>query len=400
MFKALEHPEYRRFWLAQAVSLLGSWIQVPALAWLVVKLYDSDPASATVRVGLMNAIQWTPSLVLSLFAGVILDRVSRKTALLAAQSTLMLGAFALGLTVLFAKARFEVIAMIAFLIGLANVFDIVARQSLMPSLVPRDDFANAVALNSLNFNATRVLGFALFGVLVPFIGLAPMFLANAASFLVVIPVIASLHTPPIEPSGRRIGEDVRIGLTYVFTTPAVRTPILLLAALSLTVINFPVITPTFARFALGQAEAGFGLMGSSFGIGAALGAVLHASRPKADKNQLMVLGAVLLCGGVGLLALAPNVIVASVCLAVAGAGMIVFTISTNSSVQLATPDRLRGRVMSVYTLVFAGMTPIGALIAGGLMAWLGARGGVVALAGIGLAAVGVLRPRRSVALEG
>ena len=179
-----------------------------------------------------------------------------------------------------------------------------------------------------------------------------------------------------------------------------RGPILLLAALSITVINYQVIIPTFAKFALSLTEGGFGLLGAAFGIGAAIGAILHANLQRnpntgLSRIRLMQIGSSLTCLSLAALAISPNVWLASVALVVSGTGMILFTVSANSSVQLATPDRLRGRVMSIYTLVFAGMSPVGALVAGGLMARFGPRVGVIVLAALGLLAVLVLRPREA-----
>jgi MFS family permease len=180
----------------------------------------------------------------------------------------------------------------------------------------------------------------------------------------------------------------------------VRGPILLLAALSITVINYQVIIPTFAKFALLLKEGGFGLLGAAFGVGAAIGAILHARLQRnpntgLSRVRLMQIGSSLTCLSLAALALSPNLWLASLALVVSGTGMILFTVSANSSVQLATPDRLRGRVMSIYTLVFAGMSPAGALVAGGLMARLGPRVGVLVLAALGLLASLILRPREA-----
>jgi MFS family permease len=392
-FQALEHPEFRRFWVAQSVSLIGTWLQGAAQAWLVLTLYPGNNALATQQLGFLSALQWTPSLVLSLFAGAVLDRVSRRNVLLTTQITLMLTAIALGLAVLMNRVSFELVAVIALISGLANVFDIVARQSLVPNLVPRASMTNAVALNSLSLNTARVLGGTLFGLLAPLVGLAPLFLLNAATFFGVIGAVLSLKPKDPEAHNENIFEDVRIGLRYVFQTPVVRGPILLLACLSLTVINFQVIIPTFAKFGLELAETGYGLLSSMFGLGSALGAFLSATRQTSNRDTRMAWGSVLLSVAVGVLAFAPNVVIASVALFAAGTGMILFTVNANSSVQLATPDRLRGRVMSVYTLVFAGMSPFGALLVGFLMSWFGARTGVALLAAAALVAVLALRPR-------
>jgi MFS family permease len=399
-FRALEVPEYRRFWISQLFSLIGSWLHSSAQAWLVLQLF-SNSSEATFKLGLISALQWLPSLLLSLFAGAVMDRVSRRVALITSQVILMLMALALGTLVLLNAVSFERLVVIALISGLANVFDIVARQSLVPQLVPRDVMSNAVALNSLAFNLARVLGGSLFGVLAPFLGLSTIFFLNAASFLGVLTVLVQLRVPKLEDSEHgNVLEDIRVGLRYVLQTPVVRGPILLLAALSITVINYQVIIPTFAKFALSLKEAGFGLLGAAFGIGAALGAILHAILQRnpntgLSRVRLMQIGSGLTCLSLAALAISSNVLLASFALIVSGAGMILFTVSANSSVQLATPDRLRGRVMSIYTLVFAGMSPLGAIVAGGLMAQLGPRVGVMVLAALGLLASLVLQPREA-----
>jgi MFS family permease len=399
-FRALEVPEYRRFWISQLFSLIGSWLQTSAQAWLVLQLF-ANSSEATFKLGLISALQWLPSLLLSLFAGAVLDRVSRRAALITSQITLLLMAVALGTLVALNAVTFERLVVIALISGLANVFDIVARQSLVPQLVPRAVMPNAVALNSLAFNLARVLGGSLFGVLAPFLGLSTIFFLNAASFLGVLFVLIQLKVPKLEDSDHgNVLEDIRVGLRYVLQTPVVRGPILLLAALSVTVINYQVIIPTFAKFALSLKEGGFGLLGAAFGVGAALGAILHARLQRNPNSgisriRLMQIGSSLTCLSLAALALSPNLWLASFALIISGTGMILFTVSANSSVQLATPDRLRGRVMSIYTLVFAGMSPAGALVAGGLMAQLGPRIGVLVLAALGLLAVLVLRPREA-----
>ncbi len=399
-FRALEVPEYRQFWISQLFSLIGSWLQTSAQAWLVLQLF-SNPSEATFKLGLISALQWLPSLLLSLVAGAILDRVSRRAALVTSQITLLLMALALGTLVVLNAVTFERLVLIALISGLANVFDIVARQSLIPQLVPRAVMPNAVALNSLAFNLARVLGGSLFGVLAPFLGLSTIFFLNAASFLGVLFVLIQLKVPKLEDSEHgNVLEDIRVGLRYVLQTPTVRGPILLLAALSITVINYQVIIPTFAKFALSLKEGGFGLLGAAFGIGAAIGAVLHANLQRnpntgPSRIRLMQIGSSLTCLSLAALAFSPNLWLASFALIASGTGMILFTVSANSSVQLATPNRLRGRVMSIYTLVFAGMTPLGALVAGGLMAQIGPRIGVLVLAALGLLAVLILRPRET-----
>ncbi len=390
MFAAFAVTQYKRFWFAQVFSLIGSWLQASAISWLVVAiLYPNEPALATSQAGLLSAIQWTPSLVLSLFAGALLDRVSRRITLLLSQITLMCVAIGFTLVLAFQVASFPLVAGLAFCAGLANVFDIVARQSLVPSLVPRELMPNAIALNTLAFNTTRILGGALFGVVAP-LGLTSIFLFNALSFLGVLYAIWRIQIPQPQPKETNILEDMKIGLRYVRDNKRVGSPILLLMFLSLTVINFQVIIPTFAKFALQLEEGGFGLLSAAFGAGAVAAAVLQASLAK--NRSFMIWGALQLTGAVLLLAWMPTIWTAGLSLFLAGSGMNLFTVSANSAVQLHTPDELRARVMSVYSLVFAGMTPPGALLSGWLMSVLGVRGGVLMLGALGLVAVLWLLP--------
>ncbi len=388
IFAAFQVVAYRRFWFAQVFSLIGSWLQASAISWLVVTvLYPNQPALATSQLGILTAIQWTPSLVFSLFAGAVLDRVSRRTALLCSQIMLMSVAIGFTLVLSLKLESFVLVASLAFCAGLANVVDMVARQSLVPNLVPREFMANAIALNTLAFNTTRVLGGALFGVVAP-LGLTSIFLFNALSFLGVLYAIWRIQIPQPAPKTSHLLEDIKIGLQYVRNNKSVGTPILLLMLLSLTVINFQVIIPTFARFSLNLEEGGFGLLSAAFGVGAVSGAVFQAAR--ASKN-FMLWGALQLTLAMLSLAVAPNIWWAGLSLFFAGSGMNLFTVSANSAVQLHTPDELRARVMSVYSLVFAGMSPPGSLFAGWLMATLGSRGGIAVLGGLGVLAVLSLR---------
>lgn len=392
IFAAFVVPAYRRYWFAQIFSLTGSWLQASAIAWLVVTvLYPNQPSVATAQLGILSAIQWSPSLLLSLFAGALLDRFSRRTALLFAQLTLMCVAIGFTVVVGFHLASFPLVAALAFCSGLANVADMVARQSLVPSLVPRELMANAIALNTLAFNTTRVLGGALFGVVAP-LGLTSIFFFNALSFVGVLYAIWRIQIPQPAKKETNLLEDIQIGLQYVKNNLNVGLPILLLMFLSLTVINFQVIIPTFARFGLQLEESGFGILNAAFGLGAVSGAVLQAARG-VNKQGFMIWGALQLTLAMILLSLAPSIWWAGAALFLAGCGMNFFTVSANSTVQLHTPDELRARVMSVYSFVFAGMSPPGALFAGWLMSNLGARGGMAVLGVLGLLAAALLLPR-------
>ena len=403
-FKALGHPNYRRYWLSQLLSLVGSWMQTTAQQYLVLELTHQSSAA----LGWVTVAQFLPSLLLSLFAGAVIDRVPRRRVLLTTQLVLLGTALTLAVTTHLGIVTLPLIMLIAFVAGTANAFDMPARQSMVVDFVPRSDVSNAVALNSLSFNVSRTLGQAVFGV-VAALGvnllaggnpdniarLAFPFYLNVASFFVVLYVIATLPFPPREaaPHGSML-DDVKEGLRYVRRTPAVRNVMLLVGAMSLSIINFNVIIPYYARVVFGVREGGFGALSAAFGVGAIAGALWQASKPNPLRN--LRIGALVLIGAATALAFAPNAAAGAPLLALCGFGMLSLLVSANSTVQLSIPDHLRGRVMSLYSFVLVGMGPPGALISSTLISRdfvLGPRWGLVLLAALGLVSVLLLWTR-------
>ncbi|MBB6097157.1 MFS family permease [Deinobacterium chartae] len=370
-FSALAYPSFRKYWFSQLLGLTCTWMQATAQAYLVLELTGSSTA-----LGWINVAQFMPSLLLSLFAGALLDILPKQRVLQATQIVLMLTALALGLCIHFGVVGLPLLIVVAVISGTANAFNMPARQSMVADFVPRESLANAVALNSLSFNVSRTVGQALFGLIVP-IGiwlvaggeadniarLAFPFYLNAAAYLVVIAIQATLpltHRPDNRPHNLLL--DTLEGLRYVRNTPAVLYVMLLVGGLSVTVINFNILIPYFARAVYGMNEAGFGLINALFGAGAVLGALRQASRPNPLRNLRR--GALILPLVTAVFALVPSVYLGSALLALCGFYMLSFLVSANSSVQLVVPDRLRGRVMSLYTVVLAGMAPAGALLVG------------------------------------
>lgn len=373
-------------------------MQATAQQYLVLELSGGSSAA----LGSVTVAQFLPSLLLSLFAGAMIDRVPRRRVLLATQITLMTTAAALALTTHLGIVTLPLVMLLAFVSGSANAFDMPARQSMVVDFVPRSDVPNAVALNSLSFNVSRTIGQALFGV-VAALGvsllaggnveslarLALPFYLNVASFFVVLFVIATLPFP-VREGGRHgsVLEDIREGLAYVRRTPAVRNVMLLVGALSLTVINFNIIIPYYARVVFGAREAAFGVLSAAFGVGAMAGALWQASKPNPLRN--LRIGALLLLASTVLLALTPGPTLATPVLAACGFGMLSLLVSANSTVQLSIPDQLRGRVMSLYSFVLVGMGPPGAVIASTLISKngpLGPRWGLLALVLLGALAL-------------
>ncbi|CAN5563815.1 MFS transporter [soil metagenome] len=403
-FDALSHPAFRNFWFAQGFSLIGSWMGVTAQAWLVFDLVP-DPAEAALKFGYVGALQFAPTLLLSLFAGVVIDATSRRSVLLVCQGVLALSAAALALLTFTGWLSYPLLLVIAAVGGVTNAFDVPARQSLVPDLVPKRDLRNAVSLNSLAFNVARLIGPAvaaaaiaasghLFGDAQPLLRYSPAITLNALSFAVVIAAIWNLRVPRQAARPHRVFAEIREGLAYVWGQAEVRLATMLAGALSLTIVNFQMIVPLFARQALGLEIGGLGLLLSSLGLGAILAFGVNTAYGDGDRLMLMRRGALLLSLAFLAFVMSPNLPVAALALVACGLGMILTTVNAQATVQLLVPDALRGRVMSIYMLVFAGFVPFGALLVSQLVGRLGPRWGLLAVGLLGLAAVLIFRPHK------
>ncbi len=379
-------------------------MQTTAQQYLVLELSGGSSSA----LGWVTVTQFMPALLLSLFAGAVVDRIPRRRVLLATQVTLLFSSLTLALSTHLGWVSLPLVMALAFLSGTANAFDMPARQSMVVDFVPRESVSNAVALNSLSFNVSRTIGQALFGV-VAALGvsllshgnakdishLALPFYLNVFSFFYVMYVIATLPFPQRDPGGHgNMLEDVKEGLRYVRATPAVRNVMLLVGLLSLSVINFNVIIPYFARVVYGANESTFGQLSAAFGVGAIAGALWQASKPNPLRN--LRVGSVILLVSAALLAFVPGPVAALPVLAVCGFGMLSLLVSANSTVQLSVPDHLRGRVMSLYSFVLVGMGPPGALLTSTLIdrhGLLGSKFGLLALVTLGAASVLLLWQR-------
>jgi MFS family permease len=403
-FDALKHLAFRNYWFAQGFSLIGSWMQVTAQAWLVFDLI-ADPAEAAIKFGYVGALQFAPTLVLSLFAGVVIDATSRRSVLLACQGVLALSAVALALLTFTGWLSYPILLLIAAVNGTTNAFDVPARQSLVPDLVPKRDLRNAVSLNSLAFNVARLVGPAIAATFIavsegffagsqPLMRYSPAIALNALSFAVIIPAIWSIRLPPREVKPHKVFAEIKEGLAYVMGQAEVRLATMLAGSLSLTIINFQLIVPLFARQALGLDIAGLGILLSSLGLGAILAFVVNSAYGDDDRLMLMRRGVLLFSLAFLAFVMSPNLPLAALALVACGLGMIVTMVNAQATVQLLVPDALRGRVMSIYMLVFSGFVPFGALLVSQLVGRLGPRWGLLVVGLLGLGAALIFRPHR------
>lgn len=360
--RALRHRDFRLFWSGQLVSLIGTWMQSVGQSWLVLELTNSP-----FRLGMIGTLQFGPILLFSFLGGAISDRVRKRRMLIGTQTALMLQAFTLSALVWSGHVQFWHVALLAALYGLANTLDMPARQSFIAHLVPRGDLMNAIALNSAVFNGARVVGPAVAGLLVARYGTAAAFLFNGLSFVAVIAALAAIRTEgaPRPPSGLGMGAEIAQGVRYALGTPRIALVFGLLLSVSLFVVNTNVVVPLIARNVLNQGAHGFGLLMASLGMGAVMGALTVAALARGRPPLGFVVGpaiaAALLL--VGLSFVHHFGLAASVLMAL-GFAQIVFMTSCNTTVQITVPDELRGRIMGLYALVFAGMTPIGSLLMG------------------------------------
>jgi predicted MFS family arabinose efflux permease len=386
----LRHRNFRLFFAGQLISQIGSWMQTVGQAWLVLTLTNSP-----FLLGVINALQWSPVLLWSLPAGVLADRVPKRVLLLFTQSTFALLALCLGVLAVTHVVRFWHVAILAALLGTVNAFDVPARQAFLVEMVGgTEDLTGAVAINSSMFNAARLIGPGLAGLVISAWGVGLAFLANALSFLAVIAALAAMRVVPIVEVRHDIGLLGRIdeGLRFIRSSSGVLWVLVTLAVLSVFAMNFNVFVPVLARSQLRLGASGFGLLLAAQGAGALLGSLLVAGTGAGGpRPAFLAWGAVLLCGGLIALSRVAHPGVAAIELFVAGMGMVLFTATANSTVQLETPDHLRGRVMSIYAMVFNGLAPFGALMMGAIIDAWGPPAGMFVGGAVGLAGTAAVR---------
>ncbi len=386
-FPALRHRNFRLFFFGQGISVIGTWMQSTAQAWLVLTLTNSP-----FLLGTVNALQFLPVTLLSLVGGVFADRLPKRRLLLATQTALMVLAFVLAVLTWTGVVRYWHVAALALLYGLTNSLDIPTRQSFFAEMVDREDLANAIALNSAVINGGRVIGPAVGGVIIAAAGVAPAFFLNGVSFLAVLAALASMQIPPAQAVPRQpllghIGE----GLRYIRQTPAVLGTLALLGAVSAFVLNFNVLIPVLARSVLQGSAGTYGALLATVGSGSLIGALLLASASRqGPRSELIPAAAVVVSVAVIGLGFTRSYPLAAGFAFLGGLAMIVFASSSNSVVQTLVPDQLRGRVMSVHAMLFAGSTPIGAMLTGGVMDLWGPPAGFFVGGSLGLLATAAI----------
>ena len=393
-FVALRHRNFRLFWFGQLISLTGTWMQSIGQAWLVLELTHS-----AWLLGVVGALQFLPVMLLSLFGGVLADRLPKRKVLLFTQSSAMLQATILWILVATGHVQIWEVLVLASLLGLTNSIDMPTRQAFVAEMVGREDLPNAIALNSSLFNMARVVGPGLGGIIIALLGVAPLFLFNAISFIAVIVGLALIKMNDLYAQAKRStakGEapkqstfqSLREGLAYVAHTPSVLLVIVVIGVISLFGINFNVVLPLFATDVLHVGAVGFGFISATFGLGSLLSALWLAWGNRKPSIQHLLAGAFAFCILEIFFALSHLYLLSLVLIAGVGFAQIAFAATSNTTLQTVTPDYLRGRVMSVYMVVFAGSVPLGNLFTGGLAHLFGAP--IALLIGAGLSLIAAI----------
>ncbi len=392
-FASLHTRNYRLYFTGQIISVSGTWMQRLAQAWLILKLTHNNGFA----LGIESGLQFLPMLLFGAWGGVIADRVDKRRLLFGTQIAAGLLAFGLGLIVWQNAATVAIVYMFSVLLGFVNTVDNPARQTFVLEMVGPEDLPNAVGLNSVVMNSSRVVGPAIGGIAIVAVGLAPCFFINAASYIAVIVALAMMRKDELAPAPlvpRRKGQ-LREGFRYVWSDHMVRIPLLMMAVIGTLAFNFQVVIPLISTKTFGQDAGGFGALTAMMGMGAVVGGLAAASRRGVSYRRLLILTFAM---GVTILgaAAAPTLGTEAIALFFMGLASFAFIATANTTLQLTSRPEMRGRVMALYAIAFLGSTPVGSPIIGWISGQWGPRigfavGGVAALVSGAVAAWSLAR---------
>lgn len=376
MFRSLRHRNFRLFFMGQGLSLIGTWMQMTAVAWLVWRLGHNP-----FLLGLSGFAARIPTFALAPFAGVLVDRVNRRRLVLVMQILAMLQALLLAGLMYSGQLAIWHVILLALLLGFINSVDMPARQSFLVQMLDRrEDLHNAIALNSSMVNGARLIGPSLAGFLIARSGEGFCFLLNGLSYLAVIASLLLMRLPPQPPPRHRgaVRDHLREGFHYAFGFMPIRALLLLLALVSLTGASYTQLLPIFAQQILHGDARTQGFLLSAAAVGALAGALYLATRRTVrGLGRVIAVSPVILGAGLMAMGLSSRLGVTLALMPVIGLGLMVQTASTNTILQTIVDDDQRGRVMSFYSMAFMGMVPLGSLFAGTLAHLIGARATVI-----------------------
>lgn len=362
-FHALTHKNYRYYWSGQCVSLIGTWVQNIAQSWLVLSLTGSP-----FLLGLLGTIQFLPITIFSLFAGVFIDKYPKRKILIITQTISMVLAFILSALIFTNHVKYEYVLILALILGFSNTIDMPTRQAFTVEMVGKEDVMNAIALNSATFNLARIAGPAIGAIFMALFGTGWCFLINGFSFMAVIFSLLKLKVNPYvrkKVSNSNMLKEIKDGLVYITQNPILLQTILMVLVVGIFVFNYNILIPVFTKGVLHQGEKIYGLLMAALGIGSLIGAIMVSIKSKSGpKIKTLIMSSMIISILLISVGLSKNYYITAILLVMTGLFNIWFSTTANSTLQINTKDEYRGRVMSVYSLVFAGATPIGNMFAG------------------------------------
>lgn len=396
MFGSLHIPNYRLYFFGQSISVAGNWMQNVGIGWLVLQLTHSGTI-----LGIVTAARYAPLLLVGPWGGLLADRVNNRRLLLITQSCSAGLSFILAMLSLTGTVSVPAVVVLVVLLGLVNVFDGPSRQSLISQLVPRTHLGNAIALNSISMNSSRVIGPGIAGALIATIGITPCFFANAISFFAVVASLLSMRVGELVPAERAVPAKGQIvaGWKYVLGKPELRYSLSMVIITGILTWEFPVTLPLFTTGTFHAGASAYGTAVSCLGIGSVCGGLVAARRRRVTVRSLSI-SAILWGGLICAASLAPRLPIAFIALAFVGSAAVTFNSMAKTLLQMESAADMRGRVMSLWSIFWQGSTVIGAPIVGIVGGYVGPRyalllGGVAALV-IG-AVILVAHPRSPVA---
>lgn len=369
---ALRFRDFRLLWIGLLVSNLGSWMQFTAMGYLVAQIAGS-PHRAALDLGIIGAARAVPVLLLSPVAGVVADTLPRRRVLAAANAVMSLAALALAVATSFDRANLPVLVVISAINAAANAFDSPVRQSWVPMLVDRAYVGNAIGLNSVAFNAPAVLGPAIAGVLIVWVGVAGSFYANAALTLAVVAAVAMMASSP--PTGARresLLESIRYGISFLMHHQILRWIVAVFVVTALLVRPYSQLIPAFIVNTLRGGPQALGWAVAAIGVGGFGGALVTAYFAQNERrSRLWLYSGIVMSAGVSLLGFVWSVPLSIPVLFAIGLGTLAFLGASNTLIQTLSPDHVRGRAISVYTMVAIGVVPLGSLLVGSIASVIG-----------------------------
>ena len=359
-FSALHIRNFRLFIFGQGISMCGTWMQTVAVSWLVLKMTHSGT-----QLGLVIAAQFLPILIFGVWGGVVADRFNKRTILYFTQTLAGLLALTFGILVLAHVITLWMIYALSIGFGMVLVVDNPARQAFVSEMVGREQLKNAITLNSTMVNMARVIGPSFAGILIATVGIGTCFIVNAGSYLAVLVALYLMHGGELNPSPKSVREpgQIRAGLAYVWSEPKLKSTLLMMLIIGTFAYEFPVILPLFATITLHGDARTYSIMMAATGVGAIAGGIYTASQATTRETQL-VWSAILFGISILLASLMPNLVSVIILLVIVGSLSVLFIALGNTTLQLPSEPSMRGRVMALWMIAFAGTTPIGGPIIG------------------------------------